>query len=338
MFEGTTLDSPLPHQQQQQEQQHSAEGEKRDSFGQLFLSVDMEEETEGSSGDETVSQMSQVLGHRAPNKRKQEEAFMGSSPPQQGQAEETCQRSPKPKKEKYQPDKQAENERGPSQTSSPKPQRKAGREGSNLTSPPKASSPNSKREVVGKSNSNEEASNSPGAKNADVSDPSNAQHPSPMSRVHRLASPGWVRAASGSNPDMQHYEKSNCGCHACIKEMAVVKMLPTDRKGSFPAWFRDHVGERYIYSRTETNSHPKNCICKTHLEEEWEAKKRGFLKAPTPQPPVPKLTGKVSAVLKKLDPSRAGGLTRLPIPTTKTGRTSPPKQKPREPTVLSGTR
>ena len=137
MFEGTTSDSPLPHQQQQQEQQHSAEGEKRDSFGQLFLSVDMEEETEGSSGDETVSQMSQVLGHRAPNKRKQEEAFMGSSPPQQGQAEEACRRSPKPKKEKYQPDKLAEeNEKGPSQTSSPKPQRETGRKGSNLTSPP----------------------------------------------------------------------------------------------------------------------------------------------------------------------------------------------------------
>ena len=193
MFEGATLDPPPQHQQQQQ----SAEGEKRDSFGQLFLSVDMEEESEVTSGDEMSSQISQVLGHRAPTKRKQEEAFMGTSPPQQGQAEETCQRSPKPKKEKYQPDNQSEeNESGPSQTSSPKPQREAGRKESNLTS-----SPNSRREV-GKSKPNKEAPNSPSAENADVSGPSNAQHPSPMSRVHRLASPGWVRAASGSNPDM----------------------------------------------------------------------------------------------------------------------------------------
>ena len=281
--------------------------------------------SEESSSENLPAEASQVLGHRTRTKRKQEEAFEGSSPPQQGQAEEVCRRSPKSKKERYQLDKQTEeNVIDPPQTSSPKPQREAGRKGSKATSPPKtktcpldstgeASSPNSKRVAENPKPNIEAPSNIPSS-NADVSGPSSAQHPSPMSRVHRLASPGWVRAASGSNPDKQHYDKSNCGCHACIIEMAVVKMLPTDRKGGFPTWFQDHVGELYIYARTESNSHPKNCICKTHLEEEWEAKRKGIIKAPIPQPPVPKLTGKVSAVLKKLDPSRAGGLTRLPIP------------------------
>ena len=133
-------------------------------------------------------------------------------------------------------------------------------------------SPNPKREEK-ITKQKEEAAHKPGTpKNADGTGPNIAQCPSPMSRVHRLDSPGWVREASDSNPDKQHYDKSNCGCHACIKELAVVKLLPTDRKASFPLWFRDHVGERYIYSQTNPNSHPKNCLCKTHLEKEWEAK------------------------------------------------------------------
>ena len=103
------------------------------------------------------------------------------------------------------------------------------------------------------------------------------------------------------------------------------------------------MGERYIYSRTELNAHPKNCMFKTHLEEEWEAKRMGTLKAPITQTPAPKPSGMVSAVLKKLDPRRAGGLTRLPIPvestggrTSKAARMSPTKQNPSELPVLSG--
>ena len=71
----------------------------------------------------------------------------------------------------------------------------------------------------------EEAEHKPStSKDADRGGPSTVQHPSPMSRVHCLDSPRWVRAALGSNPNKQHYNKDNCGCHACIKELAVVKM------------------------------------------------------------------------------------------------------------------
>ena len=188
MYEGVTSDPSLKQlqpqqesQQQQQpqehqklqEQQHLEGSEKRDSFGHLYLSVDMECSEESSSGD-LLAEASQVLGHRARTKRKQEEAFEGSSPLQQGQAEETCRRSPKPKKERQQIE---EDKIDPLQTSSPKPQREAGRKGSNTTSSPrsKSSTPDSSREE----------------KNADVSGPSNVQHPIPMSRG---APPGitWV--------------------------------------------------------------------------------------------------------------------------------------------------
>ena len=222
---------------------------------------------------------------------------MGTSPPQQHQAERSSPRSPKTKRERSVTNKELEkNEAGTAHTSSPKPQREKFRI-------------KEKNEMPDKPN---KASNAEGAGSIAAVV---AQQPSPMSRVTRLDS-GWVRAALGSCPDNQHSDKKDCGCHACIRELAVIKFQPTDRKKNFPEWFREHVGNLQIYSHTELDSHPESCLCKTHLEKEWRASSSGSTDTtPTPPPVVQKKAGLVTNILKKLDPSRTGKMSRLPLPT-----------------------
>ena len=106
------------------------------------------------------------------------------------------------------------------QTSSPKPKRETSRRSRNGTN-----FPQNKREEDAAKQKEEAAHKRSTSKDANRSGPNTVQHPSPMSRVHRVDSPVWVRAAAGNNADKQYYNKDNCGCHACIKELAVMKML-----------------------------------------------------------------------------------------------------------------
>ena len=119
--------------------------------------------------------------------------------------------------------------------------------------------------------------------NAGTGGQGGAQHPSPMSRVTRLDSSGWVKAASGNYPDNQHARRNDCGCHSCIRELAVVKFQPIDRKRNFSTWFKDRVGNLRIYSPTDPKSHPEACLCKTHLEREWALAHSKSNKAQIPQ-------------------------------------------------------
>ena len=294
-----------------------------DSFGEVFLSADMEE-SEESCCEDPDTQVSQVLGRRATLKRKQEEAFKGASPPQHNQAKEASQRSPKPKKERPQANEQiGEAKVGLPQTSSPKPRRESVKSKARQET-------SSKTRISGSS---------------EVSSSGGAQQPSPMSRVTRLEPSSWAKAVSASYPDNQHAKKSDCGCHTCIRELAVIKHQPTDRKGSFSTWFKDRVGSLHIYFQTDPKSHPESCLCKTHLEEEWALLNPKNRKAPIPQPTTHKRPGVVSTLLKKLDPSRTGGMTRQPLSVDSAGnrasgtsRTPHQDLKQREPNVTTGKR
>ena len=256
-----------------------------DSFGEVFLSVDMDDYEESLSEDPST-QVSQVLGRRATTKRKQEEAFERSPPPQLGQAE-VGQHSPKPKKDRPQA--------ALPQTSSPKAKAKSG----DLKSM-------ECRESLGRTHTQ---------KSASVNCPTTTQQPSPMSRVTCLDTSKQGKVALRKHPDNQHLDKSDCGCHTCIRELAVIKYQPIDRKGAFSHQFKECVGNRQIYSLTDLKLHPESCLCKTHLEKEWSHSSPGSGKAPSPQATVQKITGVVSSLLKKLEPNRAEGTSRLPRPT-----------------------
>ena len=70
---------------------------------------------------------------------------------------------------------------------------------------------------------------------------------SPMSWVKRLDSVK-VKTPIGCFIDKQHSYKTNCGCHTCIRELAVIKYQPTVQKRKFFQQFQDSVGEHPICS------------------------------------------------------------------------------------------
>ena len=143
LYEGINSDAPHQHQHPQhqqgqqespeQEDQQTEEGESRDCFGEVYLSVDMED-SEDASSEIFITQVSQVLGRKTTTKRKQEEAFDTSPPPQHHQAE--VNRSPKSKKER--PHEVEESSERMPQTSSPKNKQK--RETIKQNEPPDAKS------------------------------------------------------------------------------------------------------------------------------------------------------------------------------------------------------
>ena len=145
------------------------------------------------------------------------------------------------------------------------------------------------------------------------------QRPSPMSRVTRLDSTDRAKVAPSGYPDNQHSKDKNCGCHTCVRELAVIKYQPLDPKGSFTAHFKDCVGHLKIQSHTDPESHPVSCLCKTHLERGWSSSSSGNLSVASSQPVVRKISGVVSNIMKKLEHSRAKETTRLPPPTASVG-------------------
>ena len=304
LYESINSDAPHQHQHlHQQGQQESPEqedlqteeGESRDCFGEVYLSVDMED-SEDASSEIFITQVSQVLGRKTTTKRKQEEAFDTSPPPQHHQAE--VNRSPKSKKER--PHEVEESSERMLQTSSPKNKQK--------------------RETIKQNEPQDEKIKAETSKSAGSCGPSGGQqHPSPMSRVTRLEPSVRAKVAPNGYPDNQHSKNKNCGCHTCVRELAVIKCQPLDPKGSFTAQFKDCVGHLKIQSHTDPDSHPASCLCKTHLERGWSSSSSGNIIVPSSQPAVKKISGVVSNIMKKLEPSRAKEAIRLPPQTASAG-------------------
>ena len=88
--------------------------------------------------------------------------------------------------------------------------------------------------------------------------------------------------------DGQHQDESNCGCHRCIRELAITKLEPLTPGNELSATFRACVKKLKIYRFTTLKSHPSGCLCKTHLERlkykllKHRELSKGWLRSNTP--------------------------------------------------------
>ena len=67
--------------------------------------------------------------------------------------------------------------------------------------------------------------------------------------------------------DRQHQDANNCGCHRCIRELAITKLEPMTPGRELSANFRLCVKRLKIYHSTALKSHHSGCLCRTHLEK-----------------------------------------------------------------------
>ena len=89
----------------------------------------------------------------------------------------------------------------------------------------------------------------------------------PTTSTNQGAIPKLVkRDTTKPKKDGQHSSAPSCGCHTCISELCITKML-TITPGQNPSKkIRDLIKKRKIYRATPLETHHEQCICKTHLE------------------------------------------------------------------------
>ena len=73
------------------------------------------------------------------------------------------------------------------------------------------------------------------------------------------------------NPDGQHTNKTDCGCHTCVSELAVIKNEPRESDQKYSKQFKNEVRRKKIYNKKPMANHPEVCKCKSHLEKMWDA-------------------------------------------------------------------
>ena len=104
--------------------------------------------------------------------------------------------------------------------------------------------------------------------------------------------------------DGQHQDADNCGCHHCIKELAITKLEPLTPGKELSAGFRACVKRLKIYRCTALKSHPSGCLCRTHLEKlkyrpaKQQKRSKGWPRSNTP----PKLKDPSEFTSKGIEP------------------------------------
>ena len=94
---------------------------------------------------------------------------------------------------------------------------------------------------------------------------------SPLSRVISFDKPRGAKLKKEPK-DGQHKGKHDCGCHSCIKELAIIKNEVLDSGEQISSEFLKLVKERKVYFPTKLAFHPTECMCRQHLLQRHMAK------------------------------------------------------------------
>ena len=105
-------------------------------------------------------------------------------------------------------------------------------------------------------------------KKAEVTPPKEPSDPAMLTSMNQGAIPKKTKRNSPDpKGDGQHGNSPNCGCHSCIKELCITKMISITPGMNPSRKLRDLVNKRRLFRKTQLDTHPGNCLCKTHLEK-----------------------------------------------------------------------
>ena len=112
--------------------------------------------------------------------------------------------------------------------------------------------------------------------------------------------------------DGQHSSVPSCGCHTCIKELCITKMISITPGLNPSKKLRDLVSKRRLFKQTRPDTHPDHCLCKSHLERAVRTSKPTGQKTKThrtPSQPPPNIPpnqhGEVATILRDTRLSRS---------------------------------
>ncbi|MEO1419147.1 MAG: hypothetical protein AAFW00_28090, partial [Bacteroidota bacterium] len=151
---------------------------------------------------------------------------------------------------------------------SPRPQRTPKRGRENNHSSPSSSGNQPKRTMPDNvSTSSYPASTSSPIKSSSSQRTKSKDIPAPLSTPPKVTTLDKPKGAKPKKEpkDGQHRDIHDCGCHSCIKEMAIVKNEATGPGEQFSTAFLELVKQRTIHYPIKLAFHPQDCMCRQHI-------------------------------------------------------------------------